>query len=99
MDTRAADLMAPVVGALPSEVAVMDTLTTNLHLLMASFYRPTAEKYKIILEGKAFPSDHVGKERKKERKAGIGGNLKIQSIYLAMIFVKSLTNLSLAVRR
>lgn len=60
--------MAPVVGALPSEVAVMDTLTTNLHLLMASFYRPTAEKYKIILEGKAFPSDHVGKERKKERR-------------------------------
>ncbi|EEH04472.1 kynureninase [Histoplasma capsulatum G186AR] len=62
MDTRAADLMAPVVGALPSEVAVMDTLTTNLHLLMASFYRPTAEKYKIILEGKAFPSDHFAVE-------------------------------------
>lgn len=52
--------MAPVVGALQSEVAVMGTLTANLHLLMASFYRPTSEKYKIILEGKAFPSDHVG---------------------------------------
>ncbi|PGH29230.1 kynureninase [[Emmonsia] crescens] len=62
IDTRAANLMAPVVGALPSEVAVMDTLTTNLHLLMASFYRPTAEKYKIILEGKAFPSDHFAVE-------------------------------------
>ena len=55
--------MAPVVGALPGEVAVMDTLTTNLHLLMASFYRPTKEKYKIILEGKAFPSDHVRKSK------------------------------------
>jgi kynureninase len=51
--------MAPVVGALQSEVAVMGTLTANLHLLMASFYQPTKEKYKIILEGKAFPSDHV----------------------------------------
>lgn len=52
-------LMAPVVGALQSEVAVMGTLTANIHLLMASFYRPTKENYKIILEGKAFPSDHV----------------------------------------
>jgi len=52
--------MAKVVGALDSEVAVMQTLTGNLHLMMASFYRPTKERYKIILEGKAFPSDHVG---------------------------------------
>ena len=51
--------MAPIVGAEKSEVAVMETLTANLHLLMTSFYRPTKEKYKIILEGKAFPSDHV----------------------------------------
>lgn len=60
-DEAAAKLVAPVVGALPEEVAVMGTLTTNLHLLMASFYRPTKEKYKIILESKAFPSDHVCK--------------------------------------
>lgn len=58
-DDHAAKLMAPVVGALPSEVAVMGTLTANLHFLMSSFYRPTKDKYKIILEGKAFPSDHV----------------------------------------
>jgi kynureninase len=58
-DDAASKLMAPIVGALPSEVAVMNTLTTNLHLLMASFYKPTKDKYKIILEGKAFPSDHV----------------------------------------
>lgn len=59
VDTTGSKLMAPVVGALQSEVAVMGTLTGNLHLLMASFYRPTAERHKIILEGKAFPSDHV----------------------------------------
>ncbi|KAK5680560.1 Kynureninase (L-kynurenine hydrolase) [Elasticomyces elasticus] len=54
--------MAKIVGALPSEVSVMQTLTANLHLLMASFYRPTKERYKIILEGKAFPSDHYAVE-------------------------------------
>ncbi|OQO10782.1 hypothetical protein B0A48_04082 [Cryoendolithus antarcticus] len=50
--------MATIVGAKSSEVAVMQTLTANLHLLMASFYKPTKERYKVILEGKAFPSDH-----------------------------------------
>lgn len=59
VDDVAAERMAPLVGALKSEVAVMETLSANLHLLMASFYRPSREKYKIILEGRAFPSDHV----------------------------------------
>ena len=59
VDDDVVDDMAKVVGALPSEVAVMQTLTANLHLMLASFYRPTQKRYKVILEGKAFPSDHV----------------------------------------
>jgi len=51
-----------IVGALPQEVAVMESLTANLHFLMASFYRPTKDRYKIVLEGKAFPSDHYAVE-------------------------------------
>lgn len=49
--------MAEIVGAKPLEVVVMNTLTTNLHLLMVSFYQPTKTKYKIVIESDAFPSD------------------------------------------
>ncbi|GAB1320373.1 Kynureninase (L-kynurenine hydrolase) [Madurella fahalii] len=62
-DARAAQLIAPIVGASESEVAVMQTLTANLHLLMSAFYRPDISgRHKIILESKAFPSDHFAVE-------------------------------------
>lgn len=54
--------MAKVVGAKPGEVVVMNTLTTNLHLLMVSFYQPTEIRYKIVVESDAFPSDKYAVE-------------------------------------
>ena len=52
-----AEATARVVGALPVEVVTMNALTVNLHLLLASFYRPTNERFRVLMEAGAFPSD------------------------------------------
>lgn len=58
MAAQCAQKSAGFMGALPSEIVYMNTLTANIHLLMASFYRPTEKRHKIILEWKPFPSDY-----------------------------------------
>lgn len=59
---RLAAPMARIVGAKPSEVTLMNSLSVNLHVAMASFYRPTTHRYRILIEDHAFPSDRYAIE-------------------------------------
>jgi len=54
--------LSKIVGCKKNELVVMNSLTVNLHLLMVTFYRPTKDRYKIICEAKAFPSDQYAFE-------------------------------------
>ncbi|TKR58414.1 hypothetical protein L596_029862 [Steinernema carpocapsae] len=61
-DESTLDEIAPIVGAEPSEVSMMNSLTVNLHILLTAFYKPTEKRHKILLESRAFPSDHYAIE-------------------------------------
>ncbi len=58
------ELLAPIIGAQPSEVCAMNSLSVNLHLMMVSFYKPMPDqkKFKILMEAGAFPSDQYAVE-------------------------------------
>lgn len=64
IDETVSEGLAALVGAAPSEVVVMNTLSSNLHILMCSFYRPSGTRTRILLEDCAFPSDsHVAQSQ------------------------------------
>ena len=58
-DMPAKKPMAKIVGAQEHEIAILNGLTVNLHLLLATFYRPNQKRFKLIIEEHAFPSDTV----------------------------------------
>lgn len=59
VDAPLTPLLAKLVGAKESEVAHSSTLTSNLHNLFVSFYKPTQKRWKIVIEKGSFPSDWV----------------------------------------
>ena len=71
----AAPVTSGTSGAKTEEVCIMGTLTANLHLMMSQFYKPTSERYKILCEARAFPSDQVGSYKNAYIYAWAGGHL------------------------
>ncbi|PIO63676.1 kynureninase, partial [Teladorsagia circumcincta] len=61
-DEHAIEGVAQLVGAKPEEIALCNGLTVNIHVLLTAFYKPTDTRHKILLESKAFPSDHYAIE-------------------------------------
>ena len=98
-----AESLARLVGASPTEVVAMNTLTVNLHLLMVSFYRPTAGRYKILIEKSAFPSDRYAVRSQTEfhgfdpAEAGVlvGGNEPVSTEEIIAEIVKQGDSLAL----
>ncbi|MFN3315984.1 MAG: kynureninase [Raineya sp.] len=72
-------LLAKIVGADPSEVAIMNNLTSNLHLMLVSFYQPQAKRTKVLMEAGAFPSDQYALETHLQAR-GINPNENILEI-------------------
>ena len=58
--------MERMVGGMPCEVALMNGLTVNLHCALIHFYRPSRERFKILIENGAFPSDMVSGSMRSE---------------------------------
>lgn len=69
--------LSRIVGAMENEVTVMNTLTVNLHLLLLTFYQPTAQRYKILMEAGAFPSDQYAIETQVQLR-GVAGDAIIE---------------------
>jgi kynureninase len=95
---------ARLVGAKPWEVVVMNTLTVNLHLMMVSFYRPTPERNKILIEAGAFPSDqyavtsqaefHGGEVIELEREEDVLHRIERDGLSIALVLLGNVNYLT-----